>query len=183
MKKVLLIIFAILITVTVVSGQTCDCADLQDQIEELAVQVEIMTEMLSLQEMGMVKPVEGSAVLKFGALDQIVFGDFTIDFYNSAQYKTAADKDVLVVKALFKNNSSETVSFASQIAVKASQNGIGLIGYKTDDSSMIELSEDKAAVVTIAYRINSLDYPVNLVFTTRRPSDAEPAVWVITLTE
>lgn len=179
MRKIFIVLLFICVVCGSAAAQTCDCSGLQDKIDALTAQIEILTERINVQELGQVKEIQDAAVLRFGSFDQVIIGDFTIDFYSQQQYETAKGDGILLLKLFFQNNSDETVSFASQIRVKAFQNGVGLPKYKADDHYLKEIGPGMSVVVAQVYQFMNHDQPIELIFTPRLEPKAEPIARMI----
>lgn len=173
-RSIAILILALLSVVSAVSAQTRDCGDLTGRIDTLTAQVEILTEMLNVKELGQVKEKPDEAVMKFGSFEQVQIGDFAIDFYSQQQYTTPKGDDILLLKLFFQNKSEETVSFASRIRVKAFQHGVGLQKFKADDNYLKEIGPGMSVVVAQVYQFYNYDEPVEIVFTPRLSPDSEP---------
>ena len=178
MKKFVLILFLLIAVFGSAAAQTCDCGELQAQVDALTMQVQVLLDQMDTVDLGKLRPV--STNTKFGYFDQVVIGDYAVDCYGFAIEKTQTNKQVIELMLYFRNNSeTETANFASQIRLKAFQSGVGLLEGKNYDSSK-DLRPGKASLITKTYVLLSPEVPVELEFAPIR-ADQDPEIRMIDL--
>ena len=180
MRKILFALLLVCVCFGSASAQTCDCEDLQDQVDALTMQVQVLLDQVDTMALGTLFPDSSSATGKFGDFDQVKIGNYAVDCYGFRLVKTSTGSKAIDLMLFFQNNSeTETASFASQFRLKAFQGGIGLLEGKNYDSTK-DLRPGKASLVTKTYILLSPEIPVELEFTPIY-SDADPEIRMINI--
>lgn len=165
MRKLFILLIAILAVVPAVSAQTCDCENLQAQIDDLTARIEA----LEGDTAGNTVPVtasqsepaevvrEAPAAAVSGDFEQVVIKDFTLDYLNYEFGKTYDGKDIIKITFHFANKSNESKAYIWAISTTAFQDGIELKDAYVDDSERnTEIRPGKAIDIIEAFYLRSL---------------------------
>ncbi len=176
MKKVFILFIAVFIAVLAivpaVSAQTCDCENLQAQIDALTARIELLEEKNHVQEpaastqSGVAETVQGtSAAAVSGDFEQVVIKNFTLDYLGYEFGKTYDGKDIIKITFHYANNSDESKAYVWAISTTAFQDGIELKdAYVEDNEKSTEIRPGKAIDIVEGFYIRSTTEPIELEF-------------------
>ena len=155
MKK--LFVFVLLATLSIissVSAQTCDCENLQAQIDALTARIEAL-------ESG--APVTEAVEETSGEFEQVVVGDFTLDLIGWELKKSLTGDDYIEITYLFTNNSNDTASCGWKIQQTAYQDGIEAKSRIIMNSeSTTDIRPGKSIEVKQGFTLRSLTEPIEI---------------------
>ena len=161
MKKIFVfVLLAILAIVPSVYAQTCNCEDLQAQIDALTARIEALEGGAPVAE-----AVEEEAAAS-SDFEPVVIGDFTVE-YISHEAKTAQYTGLkyIDIHYRFTNNSSEEASFGWKISRKAYQNDIELGSHIVMDSEQVtDIRPGKSIEVIDSFKLRDDQSVIELEF-------------------
>ena len=156
-KYFVLLVFCILVTVTTVSAQTCDCENLQAQIDALTARIEMLEGNTSAAIS------EGEKSDASSDFETVVIGDFTLDLVKSELKKSLTGDDYIEITYLFTNNSTETASCGWKIQETAFQDGIEIKSrILMDSESTTEIRPGKSIEVKSGFTLRNLTDQVEI---------------------
>jgi len=127
MKKFVLILFLLMAVFGSAAAQTCDCGDLQAQVDALTMQVQNLTDLFEAFDMETIIQDSTSTQIKSESLEPVNFKDCSVSFH-TMMLRSNSRYSILDVYLTFQNTSeTETVDFISQVRLRAFQDGIGLL--------------------------------------------------------
>ena len=167
MKRILVfVLLSILAIGSSASAQTCDCGDLQAQVDALTLQVQTLLDQMDAVDLGdfATSPTPSGKGMTFRQLD---FDGFSLDVYARRVLKTTSGLDVLEVFFLFENTGDEVTNLSSELRLKAFQNGACLLEGQVHGFAK-DVRPGKKIDMRKTFVLLKTDIPVELEFTPLR---------------
>lgn len=180
MKKILaFVLLAVLAIISSASAQTCDCENLQAQIDALTMQVQNLTDLFDAYDTSNFHPNSNISDTVVRSLEPVIFKDCSISF-QVVMLKSDSRDTALEVYMTFQNISeTETINFISQVRIKAFQDGFGLLEGRNRGATK-NLRPGKEMAIRKSFGLTNSDSPVELEFIPIG-SDAAPEIRIINL--
>ena len=175
MRKLFILLIAVLAIVPAVSAQTCDCENLQSQIDALTARIETLEGKAPAQQAPAAssQPASAEAVQEapaaavYGDFEQVAVKDFTLDYLGYEFGKTYDGKDTIQITFHYSNNSDESKAYIWAISTTAFQDGIELKdAYVEDSERSTEIRPGKGIDIIEGFYLRSLTEPIELEFDT-----------------
>lgn len=176
MRKLLFTLLFVCVFFGSVCAQTCDCENLQAQVDTLTMQVQNLIDLYEAIDLDM---KDWSSIVIKPELEPVVFDNCTVTLYTML-LKTKSRYNVLEFYMTFENTSEvDTIDFVTQIRLKAFQDGVSLLEVHNNGTAR-SLRPGHNFDIRKIYVLTNVDSPVELEFIPIW-SDADPEIRTINI--
>ncbi len=159
MKKLFVfVLLAVLAIASSVSAQTCDCENLQAQIDALTARIEAL-------EGGAPVTEAAEAVAETSDFEPVTVKDYLVEFVGYEFDKTYDGKDIIKITFHYTNNSSESKSYVWAVSLTAFQDGIELKdAYVADNERGTEIRPGKSIDIIQGFYLRDTAEQIEMEF-------------------